>query len=199
MPKGVTPFRRRLLIPAILTLGVIGVLSVPGSGTPAASPGRAAAIQATPNVVVIETDDQTAASMRVMHNVNALIGDQGARFKNSFVNFSLCCPSRATFLTGQYAHNHRVIGNMAPNGGFHRFESLHGNNNLAVWLQDAGYYTAMIGKYLNGYANDPRSRPAGRSGTRPLRTTRTSTTTRSTRTAPWSTTARSRPTSSRTC
>ncbi len=155
MPKGATPFRRRLLIPAMITLGVIGVLSVPGSGKPAASSGRAAPIQARPNVVVIETDDQTRASMRVMHYVNARIGNRGARFKNSFVNFSLCCPSRATFLTGQYAHNHRVLGNLSPNGGFDRFESLHGNNNLAVWLQDAGYYTAMIGKYLNEYSNNP--------------------------------------------
>ena len=93
--------------------------------------------------------------MRVMGNVNSLIGDQGARFRNSFVNYSLCCPSRATFLTGQYAHNHGVLGNAPPNGGFDRFQALHGDNNLAVWLQDAGYYTAMIGKYLNGYANNP--------------------------------------------
>ncbi len=48
-----------------------------------------------------------------MQNVNALIGDKGATFKNSFVNYSLCCPSRATFLTGQYAHNHGVSSNTA--------------------------------------------------------------------------------------
>ena len=73
--------------------------------------------------------------MRVMDNVNSLIGDQGATFQNSFVNYSLCCPSRATFLTGQYVHNHGVLGNKPPNGGFDRFQALHGNNNLAVWLQ----------------------------------------------------------------
>ncbi len=105
--------------------------------------------------MVIETDDQTWQSLGFMPRVNSLIGDQGARFKNSFVNYSLCCPSRATFLTGQYMHNHRVLGNLAPSGGFRRFQTLHGNNNLAVWLQRAGYYTAMIGKYLNGYNNDP--------------------------------------------
>ena len=69
-------------------------------------------------MVVIETDDQTRGSIRVMHNVRALIGNKGARFKNSFVNYSLCCPSRATFLTGQYAHNHGVIDNTPPDGGF---------------------------------------------------------------------------------
>ena len=115
-----------------------------------------------------------------MHNVNSLIGAQGATFKNSFVNYSLCCPSRATFLTGQYAHNHGVIGNAPPDGGFDRFESLHGDNNLAVWLQNAGYYTALIGKYLNGYRTTRRCRRAGRSGTRRSGRARTSTTTRST-------------------
>ena len=135
----------------VITLSVVGALSVAGSGRPAASPGQAAAIPATPNVVVIETDDQTVESMRVMHNVNSLIGDHGVRFQNNFVNFSLCCPSRATFLTGQYEHNHGVTDNSGPTGGFQRFESLHGNNNLAVWLQDSGYYTAMIGKYLTGF------------------------------------------------
>jgi arylsulfatase A-like enzyme len=116
---------------------------------------RSFTVRSAPNVLVIETDDQTVESMRIMKNVNALIGRAGTTFKNSFVNFSLCCPSRSTFLTGQYAHNHGVWGNVAPNGGFDRFEALHANNNLAVWLQDAGYYTALIGKYLNGYANDP--------------------------------------------
>jgi arylsulfatase A-like enzyme len=91
-----------------------------------------------------------------MSNVNTLLGDQGATFERSFVNYSLCCPSRATFLTGQYMHNHGVLGNQAPNGGFNRFQDLHGRNNLAVWLRRAGYHTAMIGKYLNGYSNNPR-------------------------------------------
>jgi arylsulfatase A-like enzyme len=101
------------------------------------------------------TDDQTLESMRVMRNVNSEIGAHGATFTNSFVNYALCCPSRATFLTGQYAHNHQVVNNIPPNGGFDRFQALHGSNNLAVWLQDAGYYTAMIGKYLNLYSNSP--------------------------------------------
>jgi N-acetylglucosamine-6-sulfatase len=112
-------------------------------------------VQAAPNVLVIETDDQTVEQMKVMQNVNSLIGAEGATFTNSFVNYSLCCPSRSTFLTGQYAHNHGVIFNQPPDGGFERFEALHGDNNLAVWLQNAGYRTALIGKYLNHYADDP--------------------------------------------
>jgi N-acetylglucosamine-6-sulfatase len=154
-PGRVMPFRGRLLIPLLAALGVTGVLAV-GPGAPPASQDQAQAqAPARPNVLVIETDDQTLESMRVMANVNSLIGDRGARFANNFVNHSLCCPSRATFLTGQYEHNHGVVGNVPPDGGFSRFNALHGEDNLAVWLQDAGYYTALVGKYLSGYANNP--------------------------------------------
>jgi N-acetylglucosamine-6-sulfatase len=144
------PSRRRLAIAVFATLAATGALAAAGSGGPVDSHGQAAAAaQSRPNVVVIESDDQTVESMRVMNRVNSLIGDKGATFQNNFVNFSLCCPSRATFLTGQYAHNHKVVDNAPPDGGFPKFEPLHGNNNLAVWLHDAGYNTAMIGKYLS--------------------------------------------------
>jgi arylsulfatase A-like enzyme len=123
--------------------------------SPAAPLDQATAAPSSPNVLVVESDDQTVESMKAMENVNSLIGAQGATFTNSFVNYSLCCPSRATFLTGQYAHNHGVLGNSPPNGGFNRFQALHGDNHLAVWLQKAGYYTGMVGKYLNGYSNNP--------------------------------------------
>jgi N-acetylglucosamine-6-sulfatase len=135
-------------------MGLIGALALVGSEMPAASPGQATAAATTPNVVVIESDDQTVESMRIMNRVNSLIGAHGATFRNSFVNYSLCCPSRATFLTGEYEHNHGVTANNGPTGGFQQFESLHGDNNLAVWLKNAGYYTALIGKYLNGYAKN---------------------------------------------
>jgi N-acetylglucosamine-6-sulfatase len=138
-------------LPVLTTLGVTLALVATGAATPPPTVDEALAAPGRPNVVVIETDDQTVESMRVMNNVNSLIGGRGATFENSFVNYSLCCPSRATFLTGQYAHNHGVLSGV----GFDRFESLHGSNNLAVWLQNAGYYTGMIGKYLNGYANQP--------------------------------------------
>ena len=139
-------------------MALTGTLAVV-AGTHRATHGQAAVAEARPNVLVIESDDQTRESIRVMHNVNSLIGAQGATFKNSFVNYSLCCPSRSTFLTGQYEHNHGVLGNTPPNGGFGRFEALHGDNNLAVWLHDSGYYTALIGKYLNLYSNNPRVPP----------------------------------------
>jgi N-acetylglucosamine-6-sulfatase len=127
----------------------------PAGSTDPTPASRSFTVLEAPNVLVIESDDQTLESMRVMTNVNSLIGARGATFENNFVNFSLCCPSRSTFLTGQYAHNHGVWSNGWPTGGFYRFESLHAYNNLAVWLQKAGYYTGMIGKYMNQYVNDP--------------------------------------------
>src|SRR2546426_5873229 len=110
MPMGSTSFRRGLFITVLATLGVTVALAV-ASETHPATRGQAAATQTRPNVLVIESDDQTVESMKVMTNVNALIGDQGATFTNSFVNYSLCCPSRSTFLTGQYEHNHGVTDN----------------------------------------------------------------------------------------
>src|SRR4051794_22498229 len=96
----------------------------------------AAPAAAAPNVVIVETDDQTAESMRVMSRTRALIGDAGTTFDNSFVSLSLCCPSRASLLTGQYAHNHGVLDIVPPWGGFERFA---GDETLASWLQRSGY------------------------------------------------------------
>ena len=114
----------------------------------AAAPHRAAAPPVRPNVVVLMTDDQALESMRVMPNVESLLARRGTSFTNSFVSFPLCCPSRATFLTGQYAHNHGVLSNSPPSGGYERLDS---SNTLPVWLQRSGYLTAHVGKYLNGY------------------------------------------------
>jgi arylsulfatase A-like enzyme len=146
---------------AVALLAVLVSVSVMAAGQPPAPQvGQAIAARGRPNVVVVMTDDQARRSMRVMRNAKALIGSRGVTFQRSFVNYSLCCPSRATFLTGQYMHNHRVAGNSPPNGGFTRFQALHAGNNLAVWLRRAGYYTALVGKYLNGYVNQPLV-PAG--------------------------------------
>lgn len=113
-----------------------------------------------PNIVVIMTDDQTLESMRVLPRVQALIGDEGLTFTDSIVSFSLCCPSRATFLTGQYSHNHGVRGNQLPDGGYEAFSDE--ETTMPVALQQAGYTTAHVGKYLNGYGFDePVNAPPG--------------------------------------
>jgi len=112
-----------------------------------------------PNVVVIETDDQTASTLWAMPILQRVLADRGVTFDNSFVSYSLCCPSRATFLTGQYAHNHGVFDNVLPFGSFYRLDS---SNTLPVWLQAAGYRTMHVGKYLNRYGTrDPTQVPPG--------------------------------------
>jgi N-acetylglucosamine-6-sulfatase len=110
------------------------------------------------NVVVIMTDDQTAAQMRALPRTRALIGRTGVDFKDFYVTDPLCCPSRATFLTGEYAHNSGVISNGGPNA----LAALREADTLGPWLQDAGYRTAFVGKYLNGYGtSDPENLPPG--------------------------------------
>jgi arylsulfatase A-like enzyme len=108
----------------------------------------AAPALARENVVVIMTDDQTAASLSTMHHVNAQLAAEGTKFDSAIVSFPLCCPSRSTFLTGQYAHNHGVLHNNPPFGGFLELDHA---NTLPVWLQAAGYRTMHVGRYLNGY------------------------------------------------
>ena len=119
-----------------------------GAGVAGSAGAGSAQAPAKPNVLVVMTDDQTVESLRVMANVRALLAAEGTTFANNFASFPLCCPSRATFLTGQYGHNHTVMGNAAPTGGYEKLDST---NTLPVWLQRAGYRTVHIGKYLNGY------------------------------------------------
>ena len=84
--------------------------------------------------------------------VNSLLVDKGTTFSNYFVTDSLCCPSRSSTLRGQYVHEHGVLGNLAPDGGYEKF---HANGDetstIATWLHDDGYRTGLLGKYLNGY------------------------------------------------
>jgi N-acetylglucosamine-6-sulfatase len=139
-----------------LAILVASVLAAAGSGS--AGP-EAAVAPARPNIVVLETDDQTLAEMEVLPNVRRLIGNEGVTFDNNFDSFSLCCPSRASFLTGQYSHNNGVRGNAPPDGGY---DKLDHTNTLPVWLQPAGYYTVHLGKYLNGYGRrNPLEIPPG--------------------------------------
>ena len=125
------------------------------------APSQPQQSQARPNVLVLMTDDQTAESLRVMANVNSLIAARGTSFTNSFASFPLCCPSRATYVTGQYGHNHTIMGNAAPAGGYDKLAPTH-SNTLPAWLRQAGYQTIHVGKYLNGYGRArPTEVPAG--------------------------------------
>ncbi|CAN5474523.1 sulfatase [soil metagenome] len=110
---------------------------------------RKNARQKRPNVVVIMTDDQNN-TMEGLPFTQRALGATGTNFRNSYVSFPLCCPSRATFLTGQYSHNHGVFSTELPNG----YNGLNHANTLPGWLRTSGYRTAMVGKYLNGYGID---------------------------------------------
>jgi arylsulfatase A-like enzyme len=122
-----------------------------------AAPARAA--EGPPNVVLLMTDDQTVRDMQVLTRTRAAIGAQGVTFTDYRASFPLCCPARSTMLTGQYAHNHQVLGNKPPRGGYGRLDKVH---TLPVALQQHGYVNAHIGKYLNGYERKPfRNIPPG--------------------------------------
>ena len=79
-------------------------------------------------------------------------------FNDYYVPYPLCCPSRVSLLTRRYAHDHGVRGNIQPNGGYFGFSfRAAATHNLATWLQGAGYRTIHVGKFLNGYGDEPYS------------------------------------------
>lgn len=105
--------------------------------------------QQPPDIVLIVTDDQPFHMQKFMPRTKALIGDRGVRFQRAFASSPLCCPSRAGILSGQHTHNHGVLDNDAPDGGAELFDDA---STLATWLRQAGYRTALVGKYLNEYS-----------------------------------------------
>jgi N-acetylglucosamine-6-sulfatase len=136
--------RARLLAAALVLLAIGPALALGGGGE------HAAAAAPRPNIVLITTDDQTLASLPVMKRVNDLLVDRGTSFDSNIISFPLCCPSRATWITGQYAHNHGVIDNEERNGG--GYQALENPSNvLPVWMKMGGYDTALIGKWLHDY------------------------------------------------
>lgn len=106
-----------------------------------------------PNLVYVIADDMRWDDLRFAPNVQRLVQQGGVSFENSFANYPLCCPARATYFTGQYAHNHKVLTHEPPYG----FASFDDSSTLAGSLERAGYQTGFVGKYLNGYgAQDSR-------------------------------------------
>jgi N-acetylglucosamine-6-sulfatase len=105
-----------------------------------------------PNIVLILTDDQRADTLRYMPNVNRLLVHQGITFNHGYVVNPVCCPSRASILTGNYSHTTKVYTNHPgrPFGGFPAFDD---DSTIGTWLHDGGYRTGLFGKYLNGYGN----------------------------------------------
>lgn len=106
-----------------------------------------------PNVVLVMTDDQNLASAASMERVDRLRA-RAVDFQNAFATTPVCAPSRASLLTGRYAHHHGVISN------FLAAQTFDASSTLATWLSDAGYATALVGKYMN-YAVNLEAVPPG--------------------------------------
>jgi arylsulfatase A-like enzyme len=151
--------RRSLHVVAAALAGTL-LLSAYATQVPPA-PVRVAAMAAMaessdprPNIVLISTDDQSASDLtrEIMPKTWRRMVNQGTRFTEAMSPHPMCCPARAEILTGQYGHNSGVRHNTGTYGGFDAFANFgHADDNLGVWLSDAGYETAFIGKFLNGY------------------------------------------------
>lgn len=109
---------------------------------------RAARAAQRPSLVLIVTDDQRWDTTFAMPVLQRRLAARGVTFTNGFVVNPQCCPSRANILTGRYSHSTGVYDNTGQYGGFQAF---HDGSTIATWLDDSGYSTALIGKYLNGY------------------------------------------------
>ena len=96
------------------------------------------------NLILILTDDQRWDTLQYMPTVQSELIQQGVEFTNAFATTPLCCPSRASILTGAYVHHHGVWENFMTD-----FDD---SSTMATWLHDAGYRTSYIWKYLNGYS-----------------------------------------------
>src|SRR5689334_12190627 len=130
--------RRRIALP-LLGLLVLAVVAALATG---ATPRRATAVVSSapvapsaghsrPNIVVVMADDMRTDDLRFMPQVRRLLVGRGLNFRNSFSPYPLCCPARASFLTGRYAHNHHVYSHAQPYG----FQSFDDHATIATALQ----------------------------------------------------------------
>ena len=144
----VSQFRAGLVLTAVVAL--VGATAGACSGPAPRSGGTAGRT----NIVFVLTDDLSMNLLPFLPNVRALAAD-GTTFTNYTVTDSLCCPSRASILTGRYPHNTGVFTNSGDDGGFGVFQRQQERDTFATTLQSGGYRTAMMGKYLNGYLPAP--------------------------------------------
>jgi arylsulfatase A-like enzyme len=139
--------RRRLAaaLGALLGTAGFGLVAIPGPLSEPAAAARAGGPPA-PNIVLVMTDDQAGSQVGPLYlpRITRLLQGEGTTFENAFLTTPLCCPSRASLLTGQYGHNNGVLTNS--------YRYLRAQRNvLPAWLRRAGYVTAHVGKFLNRY------------------------------------------------
>jgi len=125
---------------------IVGLDALAPSPTPAYSlPVR------RPNVLVVTVDDLASIDMPYLPRVRRLMHKGGVAFADGLAPTPLCAPSRASLLSGQYAHNHGAMTITGPSGGYAAFAD---HDTVATALQGAGYDTLFTGKYINGYGKD---------------------------------------------
>jgi arylsulfatase A-like enzyme len=139
---------RLLLAGLVVALAALGVVAV-GASRGAGGAGGRAGQRTRPNVLVIVTDDARAETLQAMPKTRRWIGDAGVTFTEGFAPTPSCCPSRASIFSGRYVHNHGVLRQQLA-------DQLDQGTTLARYLKDAGYHTAMAGKFLNRW---PLRRP----------------------------------------
>ena len=133
-------------------LGVVAFLAVPSLVACLASPSEPnRSVTATPldrpNILLVLTDDQRPTELLdVMPETTRIFGRRGVTFPNAYATTPVCCPSRASILTGRYAHNHGVLRN--GKGSIDGFDQ---DDTLEYHLQQAGYRTAVFGKLINDW------------------------------------------------
>jgi N-acetylglucosamine-6-sulfatase len=166
MGAAISKSRRTLYVAMACLAIVVGALN--GGGV-AVSREQSTAASTTedgrPNFVLILADDldqRTTPYWDVLVQTHDLIKKKGIKFKRAFAPTPICCPARATILTGKYGHNTGVLHNVGEQGGWETFyENGNEERTIAMYLSESGYKTVLIGKYLNGIAAQPEHIPPG--------------------------------------
>jgi N-acetylglucosamine-6-sulfatase len=145
---GASPFLRKSL--RCLVAGLSGAILQVGIASTVAAPPASAQVAPDdpPSVLLVVTDDQRWDTLWAMPGVERSLADRGVTFTEAFTTSSLCCPSRASILTGAYPHTTGVYRQGGAYGGFRAFDD---STTIATVLDAAGYTTGFFGKYLDAY------------------------------------------------
>lgn len=159
-PEATGPARstiRRTIAAGIAAVTAVALAACVPIGPSPQPTGTLTAGAEHPNIVFVLADDYAMNLVEHMPQLQKLAGD-GRSLSKYYVVDSLCCPSRSSIFTGRYPHDTGVFTNAGTDGGISAFHTF-GNEQktFAVPMQAAGYRTAFMGKYLNGY--DPATMP----------------------------------------
>lgn len=146
----IPPVRQRVIAAGGSAVLLLGLLAVVLGHAADAKGGRVQAVASEtvrPNIVVIMADDMRVDDLAYAPNVHALMQNDGVTMENSFSSYPLCCPARASFLSGELPRNHHVWSHQAP-WGYGAFDD---SSTIGTSMQQAGYSTGFAGKYLNRY------------------------------------------------